>query len=766
MLERARLLERLHRRHLFTQRRASGAHVSYEFHALLRAYLQHKASSAWPRERRHQVLGRAARLLEAEGAPESAVPMYRELGDWESLGRLALAAAQGLINQGRAQTLLDWLAPIPDAVKEARPRLAYWQGSALATLAPIEARSVLARAHASFVRAGDPLGRLLAASGAILTYYLDLSSLHELDPWIAEVAGLVDGGIAFPTPAIELHVRMALLFAWDFRRPDPRLLGQCAARIEELLEVPIGVNERLAAASILLVHSYQRGRVAEGERLIARIQPLLESGELNPANRALWWMHVGWYNCFRGDVAGGVKALETSTQVRSEGALAIPQLDVYTHLGLAFAAVLDGDYARAEACRAATERFGKTFRRMDKAANEMFKGILASNRGEREAAMRHARRHLELAIEGEVDWQIFYALIHCAFTAAEVGRREEVAGFSQRARERVAGSIHERFSYQADLMEAYGALVAGDRAAMCPKLASGLAGSRDDAAKFFLRLRRWMLSRLFAAALAEGIEPDLVRESIRELRVPPPSVDVEGWPWPLEIFTLGRFRVLRDGLPLEFSRKAPRKTLQLLKAIIAAGGTNVPEQALLEALWADEEGDAASKSLGAAVLRLRALLGDADAVVQQAGTLSLDRTRAWVDVWAFEASGRLDLYQGSFLPEEEGVPWPVPLRERLRARFIQRLGDEGKRLEEAGRHEDAIEAYMRGLDADSIIEPFYQGLMRCYARLDRRAEAASAYRRLKQILSVTLGVAPSATTERLYRTLHLTESRPQSVGDK
>jgi len=264
-----------------------------------------------------------------------------------------------------------------------------------------------------------------------------------------------------------------------------------------------------------------------------------------------------------------------------------------------------------------------------------------------------------------------------------------------------------------------------------------------------------LLPRLYAAALARGIEVDAVRRAIREHHIAPPDPGTPGWPWPLMVHTLGRFEVRRDGLPLEFSRKAPRKTLQLLKAIIAAGGTHVPEQTLLEAFWPDEEGDAASKSLGAAVLRLRTLLGDADAVIQQAGTLSLDRTRVWVDVWAFEHSGDTDIYGGAFLPEEEDVPWPVPMRERLRARFIHGVGERGDALEAQGRHEDAIELYLRGLDADSIVEPFYQGLMRCYAHLDRRAEALSTYRRLKQILSVTLGLAPSATTERLYKSLKL-----------
>jgi DNA-binding SARP family transcriptional activator len=45
--------------------------------------------------------------------------------------------------------------------------------------------------------------------------------------------------------------------------------------------------------------------------------------------------------------------------------------------------------------------------------------------------------------------------------------------------------------------------------------------------------------------------------------------------------------------------------------------------------------------------------------------------------------------------------------------------------------------------------------MRCYHRLDRLPEAVSAYRRLKQTLSVLLGLPPSPGTERLYRSLRL-----------
>jgi LuxR family maltose regulon positive regulatory protein len=58
------------------------------------------------------------------------------------------------------------------------------------------------------------------------------------------------------------------------------------------------------------------------------------------------------------------------------------------------------------------------------------------------------------------------------------------------------------------------------------------------------------------------------------------------------------------------------------------------------------------------------------------------------------------------------------------------------------------------LDADGLVEEFHQGLMRCHARLNRRAEALAVYVRLKQLLALTLGVQPSPSTQELYRTLH------------
>ena len=113
----------------------------------------------------------------------------------------------------------------------------------------------------------------------------------------------------------------------------------------------------------------------------------------------------------------------------------------------------------------------------------------------------------------------------------------------------------------------------------------------------------------------------------------------------------------------------------------------------------------------------------------------------------------MSLYQGSFLAEDLDAPWAAPMRERLRAKFMELISDQGRHLEATGRYEDAVAVYQRGLDADNLLEEFHQGLMRCYVKLNRNAEALGVYMRLKQLLSVALGVQPSSSTQGLYHSL-------------
>ncbi|MFN0317480.1 MAG: bacterial transcriptional activator domain-containing protein [Burkholderiales bacterium] len=142
--------------------------------------------------------------------------------------------------------------------------------------------------------------------------------------------------------------------------------------------------------------------------------------------------------------------------------------------------------------------------------------------------------------------------------------------------------------------------------------------------------------------------------------------------------------------------------------------------------------------------------------------MNLDQV--WIDAEAFEQSFSsgviteqsaqiLDLYRGDFLPEEADMPWSVSARERLRRKFLKSVETLGQELEDQQLWDQAPRLYSGALDAGPIAEVFYQGLMRCRLKMGQVSEGVSTFRRLRQILSVSLGIAPSAESETLHRTL-------------
>src|SRR5262249_38234153 len=142
--------------------------------------------------------------------------------------------------------------------------------------------------------------------------------------------------------------------------------------------------------------------------------------------------------------------------------------------------------------------------------------------------------------------------------------------------------------------------------------------------------------------------------------------------------------------PLRFTGKAQRRPLDLLMALISLGGRNVSEVRLAEAVWSGAEGDAAHVAFTAALPRFRQLLRSNDAPVLTQNQLSLDSQKVWVDALSFEGglsaaldveatSRTLDLYRGAYLGDDGG-PWALAARERLRARFLGAVDGFSERL--------------------------------------------------------------------------------------
>jgi DNA-binding SARP family transcriptional activator len=285
-------------------------------------------------------------------------------------------------------------------------------------------------------------------------------------------------------------------------------------------------------------------------------------------------------------------------------------------------------------------------------------------------------------------------------------------------------------AFLALLVEAGGALRRRDELAAVERLRDALRIGREQT---YLSAFLWLpdlMARVSALALEHGIETEYVRRLVQVRRLRPPHPDVKAWPWPVRVYTLGRFTVRREDLPLPRGRKAQRRPLELLQAIVAGGSREAPAESLAEALWPDLDGDAAAKALEAALHRLRRLLGDHGAVRMREGRLSLDAERVWVDAWALErllAGGEgaadvdrvLELYGGPLLADEPEPPWLLAARERIRRKVVRRLMSQGEAWEGAGHFQRAIDLYQRGLEADPAAEDLARRLTRCHQRLGR-----------------------------------------------
>jgi ATP/maltotriose-dependent transcriptional regulator MalT/DNA-binding SARP family transcriptional activator len=758
------LLEDLHRRGMFTDRRNTRPAI-YQFHDLFRAFLMSELERSVSGAALSDLQRKAGALLEEEGRPDHAIRLYLGAKDWPAAQRAILKAAPLLLAQGRGASVIEWIKTLPAEVAGQNAWIEYWLGTALARVKPVEARQPLERAFQVFAAREDIAGQRLACAEILLSFMFEYADFSPLDRWIAELLRLLESTAPFPSPTAELRVQAAALFALSNRNPVTQALERCTARILKLLDQDIPTESSVLVCGILVIHLYSVGDATTGARVVAKLKTLLARGDVSPFARAIATIQLGHFAAHLNDQEEALRCFDQASELAAANALTLPVLDVYTQLGLAICALERGDLAAADACRRKIDPLWSPGRKVDQVASVRLQFWIACQRQQWELAFSLAERQLVLAQESGLFLIIFHSYVMLGIVSAELKRAKECLQTVSDLRAFLTDTAYAHFAYDADLVEAYLALVKGDLDACRRALRTGLAGSRRDEVKFVQRMQPTAFARLLAEALAADIDTDYVTQIILDLGVRPPSATVSKWPWPLRIFTLGRFEVLRDGQPLEFSRKAPKKTLALLKAIIALGGKSVREQSLLDAFWPDEEGDVAARSMTAALHRLRTLIGDGNAIVQQGGTLSLDASRVWVDVWALEGvlsragDGRaeevLALYRGGFLTADEGEPWSVTTRERLRSKFIHAIAGHAHELETSAHFDAALECYLRGLDADPVIEQFYQGLMRCYARLDRKSEAIAAYRRLKQILSVSLSLKPSPSTERLYQSLRL-----------
>ena len=777
-----RLLEYLYRRHLFVDRRR-GEPTIYHYHALFREFLLEQGRRHLTADTRRELVARAAGLLEARGEAVAALALYREADDWAAMTRLIKAHAREWARHGRAQALSDWIDALPPALRSADPWLDYWFGRAWIFLQPERARPALEHAYHAFCAAGDVHGRVLALHTIVVGHYYEWADFTPIDRWVPEFERLLAPDREPPLDAAdELRAQSAWLIALLFRRPGHPDLARCARRLDELLDREPDVNVRMMGASVLLnyLNWYAKGTAADG--LVARIEPLLAQPDTTPLMQVWWRTHLSFWH-FLGGRYDQARAVTAEARAIAERCGLEAYLFEVEHAEISNL-MSSGDLDEAERRLAAIERRGAPSRRMDWAYFHHLRSNLEQRRGHATAAVRDAERAVDLAREtGLPTLQLPHFLVrlgHCRFAAGDVA-----GGLSAFDEAIALAGDHDRapFERQREFLLAGVDLDAGRHDAAAARIAPLFAEYKARGLSVLLRHRPDLAARIADFALARGIESDYVRLLIaKNALLPPPNAGAH-WPFRLRIRVLGGFELERDGEPVRFTGKTQQRPLDLLKLLVALGGREVESTALMAALWPDADGAAAKASFDTALFRLRKLLDVDDALALAGGRLTLSPNLAWTDLRAFEgalaqaqdavaaaptttdrlgaaAQALLAAYPGPLLGAAED-PWLAQPRDTLRARFVRALLQLGEALETAGAWPLASDVYRRGLEADNLAEPFYRGLMRSLAATGHHADALGAYRRCRELLSVVLGLKPSAETEALQRKLAAAAGTPR-----
>lgn len=757
------LLEGLYRRHFFTVRHepAPGSHeASFRYHDLFRAFLLERLARDLPAAELAALRARVATILERTGLVTRAIEQYHVVGRTDDVARLVRADAQTMIDQGRLPQLREWLSLLPAALLAEDPWLLLYNAHVSSTTAPAEAIAAAEAAHIRFRELGDEDGQLSAVFALMETMMMGGASYKPWDRWIDVLAGLLASRPP-ADPAQAVRGWHTLLYTCLYRRPGHPMIANAVRALErELLAGKLHPTQAVQAATGLIAYAHFCCDEALAARVIAVLEHWLAGEQLAVMSRALaiGWLAVWYFFDARHEkslqFAEATHALAIQHGFAAQAGIhAWYRLQCLVHLDRLEAAHQGAARLRAtkgNAMEAPPECYAATCDALVHfSSGNIAKAIEVGERGR--AAWRESG-FIMAGLAWAQSMQAVYRMAAGDFDIAEALIADSEAG--------LAGTVCNYPDALYAGLRAHAALGHGDETGAITHLKDCFAKGFTHKRIAVLCWARPFLPALFSLAWKENIERSRVADLVAEWRIEPPSPDELHWPHSLEITLLGGFELRRFGQPLDFGRKAPKKLLALLKAIALSGDRGLSVESARNLFWADQEGDAAVAAQAAALYRLRKILELPEAIRLTEGRLSLDPALVWVDANAFErlaqsADARdhvraLDLYRGPLLPHDDDQPWSAGERLQLRDTFL-RLVERIAQPIEASDIEAAEALYLRGIDAEPLAERLYQGLMRCHGMRGRKAEVAAVFRRLRQTLSVVLGIAPSEESARIRR---------------
>ncbi len=766
------ILSELNRKNYFTIKH-SMPEPAFEYHQLFRAFLLKQANQRFTPAEIIQLQRKAAEILEGHGQFEDAIVLYRNADDLASMARLILSQAQAMIVEGRNKTLEEWINYAPLAVLNDSPWLLYWLGVCRMPFNPADARRDFEKAFELFQAKQDNMGVIISLSSIMNCAMYEANEFYFLDKWLRVAEAIPLESMTSLPADIKAQIFSGIMNALLVRQLDHPQIEAWAGRTLQAIESTTDVNLRIHGGVFLALYYFWTSNFEKAAHVMNIFRESAGAKDATALTQINILLAEIWYEWFvRADASSCLEKVRYGLNLSE--ATAVHVWDYHFLCDGIAAALCDGDFASAEEMLKKTDSMLNA-RKMDIAWNYVLRAWYDLLRGDVDEAVNLLPTLTAISQSVGMSFGDGLTCLISAQILHQSGKSDDAIKNLKRAHE--IGASMKSLQFEACLIEALIAFDHGHSQEGKKALTEAFAMGSEHG---IYNCHFWLpevMSRLCARALEYNIETEYVQSLIRRRRLNPPinEIDIDNWPWPVRIYTLGRFAIVKDNKLMQFTEKAKHMPLKLLKAIIALGGRDVGAEAVIDSLWPDADGDTGLRSLNTTLHRLRKLLGNDMAITLEDNRLAVDVRHAWVDVFAFQRLlGKIEnilkkaeakddslnhlmekitaMYQGPFL-RDIAEQWALPSKERLKNRYLNILAELAQRSEQSQDWQKAIQCFERCIEFDSISEENYRRLMTVYDKLGRKAEGIAVYKRCKDAISLHLGISPSQETETIHKNL-------------
>ena len=751
------MLNYLERRNLFVAREGADPQ-RYRYHKLFRAFLISRLRTQEP-QRFTELNTRAAAMFERERQWEDSVYHLLQAGAWERIVHVTERVGRELFEQGKWDTLADWLESIPPEELDAQPKLVIWKARVLRYLNQMDqALAVLARPIQAFEADGEwiSLAEALVIKGMCLRMK---GAYHEAKEVLGRARSLLlkhDSPMSLLTEARqELGITHGM--CGEFAKALKELNGVLdiyqaqgdaynIAHVSDQLGITLASMGRLGEAVGHLERARVRWLKMDNDELLVQTLNNLGMlyyylGEFDRAEevtrqalekarqRGSTYHETYLLDSLAGMQRDRGQLLEATEVYRRALDLARELDDAYIGIhimdGLANAQRMSGDIGEAEAtvrqAAAAAEERGGVF---ELGICSATLGLIQRDRGQLKEAAVSLERAVKLLKEGGAKRELTKAYFHLAELYFSLKRKRMALDCMDAAAKLVQELGYDHFLH----LEAGRAVLLVQYAA-ANKLADG----------YYAR----MLKAIKSASPAPSVSEDQTAEQ-------------EGTAAGLAAYGFGHLRVEMNGREVTDLEWRSEKSKEMFFFFLC-NRRALRKEEIVTALWPDLPDEKTSSLFHSNLYRLRQALYS-ECIAKESGRYVLDPNGAFrFDVEEFQEALKqaeglapesdeaisfmekaLSKYTGQF-GQEFYSEWVETTRWQFEEQHMRLLTTMAGAYTERGQYKRSADLCQQILALDEYNEAAWYRLMSSYILADQTEAAAFCYRKYVEVVSEGVG---------------------------